>query len=142
MFLPAIEHDFCLNPTVTRSLSPFITPNVLASPFFISKSTITAISLIPLFRRGGQGEVCCGQVRGECLRYFLPVLNHGQRTVLFFGLGDSLTSGSRLPTLASLTSVLSPGLFLVLVSTASASVYFVCAYSMPSTYFLTQYFPY
>lgn len=53
MFLPAIEHDFCLNPTVTRSLSPFITPNVLASPFFISKSTITAISLIPL--RQGRG---------------------------------------------------------------------------------------
>lgn len=53
MFLPAIEHDFCLNPTVTRSLSPFITPNVLASPFFISKSTITTISLIPVFQERG-----------------------------------------------------------------------------------------
>lgn len=52
MFLPAIEHDFCLNPTVTRSLSPFITLNVHASPFFISKSTTTAISLIHPFYLG------------------------------------------------------------------------------------------
>ena len=68
MFLPAIEHDFCLNPTVTRSLSPFITPNVLASPFFISKSTITVISLTPLFLERGQGEVVVGRFR--CFFFF------------------------------------------------------------------------
>lgn len=81
MFLPAIEHDFCLNPTVTRSLSPFITPNVLASPFFISKSTITAISLIPLFSSVNKGEVCCGQVQEDF--FFLLVMNLGHRLFSF-----------------------------------------------------------
>lgn len=94
MFLPAIEHDFCLNPTVTRSLSPFITPNVLASPFFISKSTITVISLTPLFLERGQGEVVVGRFRcffGFFSTCVLLVLNLGQRVRLSFGLQESVS---------------------------------------------------
>lgn len=81
MFLPAIEHDFCLNPTVTRSLSPFITPNVLASPFFISKSTITAASLLPFLfflssAAGAEGKPVTDRFSSS---FSSLVLNFGQR---------------------------------------------------------------